>query len=174
MRMSSTIRPVVLALALSGRAMSAATAQSPGEAVAADIRKHLPEGWTCTLISEKGKMGHPHGLEEPLFRLDFVNSTVTFADEAGPTHPNLRLHFHASAERQLILKTIEAERVYSWAIPTLFADTRDYVVVTSPLWQNTTRTKAGTTTWAAGTYTEGANRVIAPLLQALRKYFTSR
>ncbi len=174
MRMSSTPATVVFALVVCGPAMSAAIAQSPGEAIAADIRKHLPDGWTCTLIAEKGKMGHPHGLEEPLFRLDFVNSTVTFADEAGPTHPSLRLHFHASAERERILKTIEAERVYSWVIPTLFADTRDYVVVTSPLWQNTTRMKVSNTTWAAGTYTEGANRAIAPLLQALKKYFDSR
>ena len=174
MRMSSTIAPVVVAFVMSGPISAVGSAQSPGEAVAADIRKQLPEGWTCTLISEKGKMGHPHGLEEPLFRLDFVNSNVTFLEETGPVHPNLRLHFHASAERERILKTIEAERVYSWAIPTLFADTKDYVVVTSPLWQNHFSTKIGNTTWGAGVYTEDANRLIAPLLQALKKYFDSR
>jgi hypothetical protein len=174
MRMSSTIAAIVLALALSAGAMSAAIAQSPGEAVAADIRKNLPDGWTCTLISETGKMGHPHGLEEPLFRLDFVNPNVAFIEETGPVHPNLRLHFHASAERERILKTIEAERAYSWAIPTLFADTRDYVVVTSPLWQNNNKVQVGNTTWGAGVYTQEANRLIAPLLQTLKQYFDSR
>jgi len=174
MRMSSRIAPVVVAFVLSGPISAVGTAQSPGEAVAADIRKQLPEGWTCTPISEKGKMGHPHGLEEPLFRLDFVNPNVAFTEEIGPVHPNLRLHFHASADRERILKTIEAERVYSWAIPTLFADTREYVVVTSPLWQNNNKVQVGNTTWGSGVYTEEANRLIAPLLQALKKYFDSR
>jgi hypothetical protein len=173
--MSSTIAAVVFAGVLWGWTMPVGTAQSPGEAIAADIRKHLPEGWTCTLISEKGKMGHPHGLEEPLFRLDFVNSNVSFTvDETRLVQPNLRLHFHASAERKHILKTIEAERVYSWVIPTLFADTKDYIVVTSPLWQNHYSTMVGTTTWGAGVYTEGANRLIAPLLRALKEYFGLR
>jgi hypothetical protein len=171
MRMSSTIAPVVFAGALCAWTIPVGTTQSPGEPVAADIRKQLPDGWTCTLISEKGKMGHPHGLEEPLFRLDFVNSSVAFTDEIGPVHPNLRLHFHASAERDRILKTIEAERAYSWAIPTLFADTREYVVVTSPMWQNHFTTRVGDTNWGVGVYTEEANRLIAPLLQALKKYF---
>jgi len=174
MQMSSTIAPVVFAGALCAWTIPVGAAQSPGEAVAADIRKQLPDGWTCTLISEKGKMGHPHGLEEPLFRLDFVNSSVAFAEEIGPVHPNLRLHFHASAERDGILKTIEAERPYSWAIPTLFADTREYVVVTSPMWQNHFTTRVGDTNWGVGVHTEEANRLIAPLLQALKKYFDSR
>ena len=174
MRMPSTIAAVVFTGVLGGWTMPVWTAQSPGDAIAADIRKHLPEGWTCTLISEKGKMGHPHGLEEPLFRLDFVNSNVAFPGETGPVPPNLRLHFHANAERERILKTIEAERNYSWAIPTLFADTREYVVVTSPLWQNNDKVKIGNTTWGAGVYTEQANGAIAPLLQALKKYFDSR
>jgi uncharacterized protein (TIGR02246 family) len=152
--------------------------QSPGEAAAADIRKFLPVGWTCTVVSEKGQMGHPHGLEEPLFRLDFVNANQTFSVDDGPgqtrvVHPNLRLHFHSSSERERILKTIEAERVYSWAIPVLFADTRNYVVVTSPLWQNHYSTRVGDTNWGAGVYTDEANRLIAPLLGALKAYFTA-
>ena len=174
MRMCSTGAAFALTGVLCGWAVPVGTAQSPGEAVAAGIRKQLPAGWTCTLIDEKGKMGHPHGLEEPLFRLDFVNSSVAFIEETGPVHPNLRLHFHASAEREQILKTIEAERIYSWAIPTLFADTREYVVVTSPLWQNHYTTRIGNTNWGTGVYTEEANRLIAPLLQALKEYFNSR
>jgi hypothetical protein len=173
MRISSTVAAVVFASLLLGWAMPVGTAQSPGEAAASDIRKYLPEGWTCTLVSQKGKMGHPHGLEEPLFRLDFVNSNVAFTVDK-PTrlvHPNLRLHFHASAERERILQTIEAERLYSWAIPVLFADTKDYVVVTSPLWQNHYATEVDGTTWGAGVYTEEANNLIAPLLEALKKYF---
>ena len=160
---SVLLRPALLALGI---------AQSPGVAVASDIRKYLPAGWTCTLISEQGKMGHPHGLDEPIFRLDFVNRSLAFSLPTGPgrtrlVHPNLRLHFHASAERERVLKTIEAERIYSWAIPVLFADTRDYVVVTSPLWQNYSSP-------GQGVYTDEANRLIAPLLEALKKYFESR
>jgi hypothetical protein len=169
--MPSPIAAVVLAGVLFGSTLGVAGAQSPGEAVAAEIRKHLPEGWTCTLIAETGKMGHPHGLEEPLFRLDFVNPTVAFTvDETKRVHPNLRLHFHPSAERARILRTIEAERFFSWAIPVLFADTRDYVVVTSPLWQNHYTEQVGTATWGVGVSTSEAVLLIAPLLQVLKKY----
>ena len=96
------------------------------------------------------------------------------AGQAKLVHSNLRLHFHVSAERERILKTIDAERIYSWAIPVLFADTKDYIVVTSPLWQNHYSTTLGNTTWGAGVYTEEANRLIAPLLQALKEYFSVR
>jgi hypothetical protein len=178
MRILSTVA-VVLASVLLEWATPARATQSLGEAAASDIRKWLPDGWTCTLISEKGKMGHPHGLEEPLFRLDFVNVSRAFPvanepDQTKLVHPNLRLHFHASAERERILKAIEAERIYSWAIPVLFADTKDYIVVTSPLWQNHYSTTLGNTTWGAGMYTEEANRLIAPLLRALKEYFNLR
>src|SRR5690349_12252683 len=81
----------------------------PGVAVAADIRKTLPAGWTCTLISEKGSMGHPHGLEEPVFRLDFVNTNVTFKVDVAPgkvesEHPNIRLHFYPIADHKHVLE----------------------------------------------------------------------
>jgi hypothetical protein len=41
----------------------------------------------------------------------------------------------------------------------------------SPVWQNQYTEKAGDTTWAAGVHTEEANKAIAPLLEAIKKYF---
>lgn len=140
---------------------------SPSAHVAADIQKQLPDGWTCTFISEKGKMGHPHGLAEPLFRMDFTNTNQMFKAEIKkgqdqPVHPSLRLHFHAKEEREGVLKTIEAEGLYSWDIPILFAETKEYLVVTSPGWQN------------HGVYTEEAQTLIAPLLQTLKAFFDAK
>jgi len=145
---------------------------SRAERITADIQKRLPDGWTCTLISEKGKMGHPHGLGEPLFRLDFINTNLTFnaAEKKGqnkPAHPNLRLHFHDIAEREHVLQTIEAEEIFSHDIPVLFIETKEYVVVTSPLWVNFVEMEIG----AAGVHTEEASEELAPLVKALRKYF---
>ena len=111
------------------------TAPPTADAVAAEIQRAMPKGWTCTLVKEKGKMGHPHGLCEPSFRLDFVNKVATFRDTFGgqtqDVHPNLRLHFHPIGERDRVLKTIQAESIMSWDIPVLFAETKDYIVVTS-------------------------------------------
>lgn len=179
MRSAAVFAGVAMAIALVGRALPAQTVQAPGEAMAAEIRKALPAGWTCGVVSEKGKMGHPHGLEEPLFRIDFANENLVFrfVDPPNPVklvHPNLRLHFHPSSDRVRILRTIEAERIYSWAIPTLFAETKDYLVITSPMWQNHASTQVGETAWGAGVYTEEANRLIAPMLDALKKYFNDR
>jgi hypothetical protein len=160
MKMSSNL----LAVLFTAIVLKCATEASPAEDVSSDIQKHLPNGWSCTLISEKGTMGHPHGLAEPLFRLDFTNANLVFQAEAvkgqqyEPIHSSLRLHFHAKAEREAVLKTIKAEQLYSWDIPILFAETQDYLIVTSPGWQN------------HGVYTAAANDVIAPLLQALKRY----
>ena len=147
--------------------------------VAAEIRKLLPAGWKCMLISEKGKMGHPHGLKEPLFRLDFISTNVTFPAEIRrgkylDVNPNLRLHFHAISEREEVLKTIRAERFYSWAVPIMFAESKDYIIVTSPLWKNHYTEEVGETTWATADSSDAANKAIAPLLVALKKYVDAR
>jgi hypothetical protein len=118
-------------------------------------------------------------MDEPLFRLDFVNTNVTFqaklaADQYKSVHPNLRLHFHPIAEREHVLQTIKAERFYSWNIPILFAETRDYVVITGALWQNHWTESVGGTTWGCGDYSEEANKAIEPLLNALRSYFDAK
>ena len=152
---------------------------SRAEDITADIQKQLPEGWKCILISERGKMGHPHGLGEPLFRLDFTNAHLTFKYkiDAGlkkgqfmDVHPNLRLHFHDAAEREHVLQTIHDERIYSWDIPVLFADTKEHVVVTSPLWLNPVSDGIITT----AVRTKESHKATAPLVKALKAYLDGR
>lgn len=127
-------------------------------AFVAGIRRVLPKGWQCTLIEEPGKMGHPHGLDEPLFRIDFVNPAESFETR----HPSLRLHFHSIKDKASILKTIERERVYSWVIPVYYAETKDYLIVTSPAWIN------------EGDYHDTPRRLVAPLDEALKAHFRSQ
>lgn len=91
------------------------------------IQNILPQGWTYTIINESGKMGHPHGLEEPEFRIDFVYSND------AEINPYLRLHFHNISEKEEILSIIEQQKIFSWDIPTYFIETKDYIIVTSPL-----------------------------------------
>ena len=170
---------IFTAIVLKCAAADGEASQSPAEGVAADIQKHIPAGWTCSFISEKGKMGHPDGLEEPLFRLDFVNVNLTFQfkikpGQSQPVHPNLRLHFHASADRERILKTIESLGDDNAYPPILFAETKEYLVVFTPIWQNNSSEKIGDTTWGAGVHTDEANKVIAPLMQALKTYFDAK
>jgi hypothetical protein len=145
-----------------------------GQSVAAEIQKELPEGWSLTLIDEKGKMGHPHGLEEPLFRIDFVNTNVVIRESGtvqgtnavSSVHPNLRLHFHSQADRDQTLEIIEKEKIFSWDIPTLFGETKDFVIVGSPMWHNRFQTSFG----SGGDFSAEANKALHPLLEALRKY----
>jgi len=170
---------IMLAVLFTVTALKCSAEISPAELLAAGIQKQLPAGWTCTLISEKGKMGHPHGLSEPLFRLDFINTNLTFQAKIGKeqsksVHPNLRLHFHGIAARDDVRKTIKAEENYPWAIPVLFAEMRDYLVITTPLWQNNFTEQVGGKTWGAGDYSDEANKAIAPLLQALKAYFDAK
>jgi hypothetical protein len=118
------------------------------------------------VITEPGKMGHPHGLDEPAFRIDFTNPTASFPEWASVEtnqpkwrRPSLRLHFHPIAGKPLILKTIEREQMYSWDIPTSYAETRDFIVVTSPAWIN------------EGDYSDDARKLMKPLERALKECF---
>ena len=179
MKIALSIFVVAFVAIISEYAADAQTSQSQAEAVTADIQKHIPDGWTCSFISEKGKMGHPDGLEEPLFQLDFINTNLIFQFKIGsgqsrPVHPNLRLHFHSSANREQILKAIKSHGGDNAYPPILFAETKEYLVVFTPIWQNNSSEKIGDTTWGVGNYTEDANKVIAPLLQALKKYFDAK
>jgi hypothetical protein len=154
--------------------VTAKAAEISGESVAADIAKQLLEGWTCNLITEKGKMGYPQGLQEPLFRLDFVNTNIVLHEKLGPLepvdlHPNLRLHFHSKTEREEILKVMDSERVSSADISTIFGETKDFVIVSSPAWRNAVIIKEPSGVMVASS-TEEANKAIDPLLQALGKY----
>ncbi|MBX7245279.1 MAG: ankyrin repeat domain-containing protein [Candidatus Sumerlaeaceae bacterium] len=131
------------------------------ETMARSLRSQLPPGWTCTVTTEPGRMGHPHGLGEPMFRLDFENRDVKFPAEhgaisKGQLSPCLRLHFHSIDEQREIERVVEAERVYSWDIPTTYAVLRNHIVVSSPGWKN------------HGYSTPKANAAIAPLLAALQ------
>ena len=112
-------------------------------------------------------MGHPHGLDEPVFRLDCTDLTHTFEYQPVPgemsqQHPCLRLHFHSIEDRERILGIVETESCYSWDIPIYFAETEQYMIVTSPAYINN------------GVYTEEARALIAPLEQALKSYFAGR
>lgn len=172
--MKTAVGVFTVLLALSIASGAETNALPSGQSVAAEIQKELPPGWSLTLIDEKGKMGHPHGLEEPLFRIDFVNTNVVI-QESGPMHgtnvvssihPNLRLHFHSQADRDQTLKIIEKEKIFSWDIPTLFGETTDFVIVGSPTWHNRFETGFA----AGGDFSAEANKALHPLLEALRKY----
>jgi hypothetical protein len=157
---------IILQLAIAADTNALLSAQN----VAAEIRKQLPEGWSLTLIDEKGKMGHPHGLEEPLFRIDFVNTNIAVNETnriygtnvVSIMHPNLRLHFHPKADRDKTLEIIKQQQVFSWDIPTLFGETRDFMIIGSPAWYNKSN--------AGADHGEEANQAIEPLLRALRRY----
>ncbi len=121
----------------------------------------MPNDWTLTVITETGKMGHPHGLEEPVFRIDFTDQTRTFITSATELHPYLRLYFYRINDKEKILGIIQQESIYSWDIPTYFAETKEYIIVTSPLYIN------------HGIYTEEAIALFTPLEQALKDYFAA-
>jgi hypothetical protein len=172
--MKTAVGVLVVLFALSIASAAETNALPSGQSVAADIEKELPGGWSLTLIDEKGKMGHPHGLEEPLFRIDFVNTNVAIQETrqmygtnaTSSFHPNLRLHFHSQADREQTLKIIEKEKIFSWDIPTLFGETKDFVIVSSPMWHNRFQTDFA----SGGDFSAEANKALHPLLEALRKY----
>jgi len=124
------------------------------------INDVLPNGWEMEVIGQKGAIGHPHGLEEALFRIDFVDHTHQFSDSGGrATFPSARLYFYDIHETDSVLETIKREAIYSWDVPDYFDETAKYIVVTSPLYIN------------GGIYTEEAMALYQPLDTVLKEYF---
>jgi len=124
------------------------------------IQEVLPDGWEMELIDRKGAMGHPHGLNEPLFRINFVDRTHQFKDLGGRAHfPSLRLYFYDLHEKDAILETIKREELYSWDVPDYFDETTEYIAVTSPLYIN------------GGCFSDEAMSLYEPLDKALKGYF---
>lgn len=163
-----TIPYILSAAALAAPAAWAKDARPPREPpLVLQVRAHLPDGWTCTVVKEKGKMGHPHGLEEPLFRADFTNARQTFPfpsrkDRPKTVHPRIPLYFYPIRSKGDVMEVIHKERVYSWDIPIYFGETGDYLVVTSPAYVN------------HGVFTEEAKKGIRPMWTVLRKHIKNK
>ncbi len=110
-----------------------------------------------------GEIGHPHGLNESLFRIDFIDPAHKFAWPYGQeSSPSLRLHFYNISDKSRILEIIRAEAMYSWDIPVYFDETAQYIVVSSPSYVN------------GGCYTDEAASLYKPLDTALKAYFKSK
>ena len=137
-------------------------ATSPREdALISEICAELPQGWTCTIEQASARKGHPHGLEEPLFRTDFTNPHKAFespfAGVRKKLNPIIQLYFYDIASKAHVMEVIEKEREHSWDIPIYFGETEKYIVVTSPAYVN------------YGVFSEDAKKAIRPMWQALRK-----
>jgi hypothetical protein len=159
------VLPLATSCGSSGVTAPATTPTATPAAIAEDfisgIAEILPDGWTMNVTSAPGEIGHPHGLNESLFRIDFVDPTHKFEWPYGQeSSPSLRLHFYNISEKSRILEIIQAEAIYSWDIPIYFDETAQYIVVSSPSYIN------------GGCYTDEATSLYKPLDTALKEYFT--
>lgn len=120
------------------------------------IQEDMPPGWTCVVVRDNGKMGHPHGLDEPEFRVDYVNKQVRFSPEN--VNPIIPLFFYSIESKSHIMKIVAEEAMFSWAIPVYFGETEECLVITSPAYVN------------QGIFTEEAKNMIKPMWRVLRRY----
>ncbi|MBN2074271.1 MAG: hypothetical protein JW762_01845 [Dehalococcoidales bacterium] len=128
----------------------------------AGIHEILPLGWEMMLTTQES-MQPPHGLGEPLFRLDFTDTINKFNVEHGiesiDISPGLRLVFYDIDDKQLIMDIIETEKIYSWDIPQYYDESLLYIAVTSPVYIN------------SGFHDDEVMKYYEPLEKALKSYF---
>jgi hypothetical protein len=114
------------------------------------------------VIHKKGEKGHPHGLGEPMMRMDLSSPEQSFPNTKGARRktlsPLIQLYLYNIADKPYIQEVIMKERPFSWDVPIYFGETEDYVVVTSPPYVN------------HGVFTEEAKKKIRPMWDALRKH----
>jgi hypothetical protein len=160
------IIPVSIILGLSSGFILAAEPHGKDE-INSRIHRNLPQGWVFSIIDEIGKKGHPHGLEEPLFRVDYSNPHVVFEDPKAndrteKTSPELQLFFYDIKDKDRIMKVIASEKIYSWNIPIYFGESDELLIVTSPSYVN------------HGIFTEKAKKAIYPIWKTIRLYFPNK
>jgi hypothetical protein len=126
-----------------------------------ELRAKLPAGWSYTVYQGNEVKQVPHGMGKPVFEFIASNTNASFAKDpvAGPAvqNPVVPLYFYPQALKPEIMKHIEKEKVYSWAIPIYFGETEDFVVVTSPAFVN------------GGVFTPEARRALRPAWKVLRE-----
>ena len=137
-----------------------------GDALVSQIRRDLPFGWQCRVIQKNGEKGHPHGLGEPIMRMDLSSPEQSFPNTKGARRktlsPLIQLYLYDIADKTHVQEVIEKERLYSWDIPIYFGETEKYIIVTSPPYVN------------HGVFTEEAKRTIRPMWDVLRKHIPNR
>lgn len=131
------------------------------------LRQDLPPGWQLVVVEQERQKGHPHGLDEPLFRADFTNPgkqimVPSSGDVPRKLNPRIQLYFYGLDSKSHVMKVIERERKCSWDVPIYFGETNDYLVVTSPSYVN------------HGIFTEDAKNMIRPMWKALRKHIDNK
>lgn len=161
-KLSITIGILIIVILISGCIQEVTEKQSKeklGDEIL-NIKDGIPEGWSYTNITEEGKKGNPHGLEEPVIRIDFINPDEEFENsDETKYNPSLRLYFYHIAEKQKIMEIIANESIYSWCIPIYFDETERYIIVTSPCYIN------------SGVFTEEAKDYYYTLEKSLKEYF---
>lgn len=144
-----------------------AISSSPNENdLVSQIQRDLPPGWQCTVIQKNGEKGHPHGLGEPMIRMDLSSPDQSFPNAKGARRktlsPLIQLFLYHIADKPHVLEVIEKERLYSWDIPIYFGETEDYIIVTSPPYVN------------HGVFTEVAKQTIRPMWDVLRRHIPNK
>jgi beta-lactamase regulating signal transducer with metallopeptidase domain len=168
-RSANSSQSLVTSAATTASLPAGSTARIPksAETVVAELRNILPEDWTCQLILKPGAMEGSYGqVKEPLFRIDFTNFNISFANYRGggtggrpePPHPCVRLYFLPAAEKARFQRSDRDTNIWD-QIVILLAETPDYSVVTSL--DHINSGKGGNL----------LDRSIAPLGRALEKYF---
>ena len=133
------------------------------EAILSDLRKILPEDWTCQLVLKPGAVGlGTLPSVDPLFCIEFTNpeelSSEIYPLDKPPPPPTLRLYF-LPADGSEKEQFEEKSKLRPW-LYLAFAETPDYLVLISP-------TKISVDQ-DGGPY---LIRCIAPLGRALTNYF---
>ena len=149
------VTPLILIALLAG---CVSQSRLGGDALISNIHGNLPDGWECTVEKTDGQKGHPHGLKEPMFRVDITNPNEIIPDRPNKKRPSIQLYFYQIDSKPLVMKIIKEQAPHSWDIPIYFGETEEYVVVTSPSYVN------------HGVFTEEAKRTIRPAWKVLRKY----
>ena len=125
------------------------------------LAEQLPGGWTVEFDLDPNISIIPHGMNMPLFAGYFTDSTRLLDCEATVReYPHLFLYFYSITQKDIIDSIVAEESVFSWCIPVLYGQTDSLYIISTPCYTN------------GGCFSDRHKEMIAPLHEALGKYFT--
>lgn len=147
-----------------------------------NIGEAVPEGWNYSvtqnfrgevipasgfgkiITQNSEELTVHHGLWKPVAIVNFINPNkeIEYYQDVKTDkkyNPSLQLNFYNVTEKQRIMEIIDEEKLYSWCVPVYFAETKKYIIVTSPCYIN------------SGIFTEEAKNYYSPLEKSLKEYF---
>lgn len=103
-----------------------------------DFCSIAPLEWECEIIKDNFNTNDiPQNMDLPIAIIKYKIQDRGFIGYSNKKiTPSLTLDFYPIAKKNELISFIKSQRMYSWCIPIYYGETKDFVIITSPCFNN--------------------------------------